>query len=39
MLGAETISSANKTLFFYCMNVWQGGNENDTFKANDSSKN
>lgn len=38
MSGAETIASAKKTLFFYCMNTRHGGIENSKFNANDSWK-
>lgn len=38
MSGAETIASAKKTVFFYCMNTLHGGIENSTFNANDSWK-
>lgn len=38
MSGAETIASAKKTLFFYCMNARHGGIENSRFNANDSWK-
>lgn len=39
MSGAETIASAKKTLFSYCMIGGHGGVENGSFKANDSLKN
>lgn len=39
MSGAETIASAKKTLFSYCMIGRHGGVKNSPFKANDSLKN